>query len=329
MPSRRVRAAEPWRAITENQTLGAAALEREALSQLAADLQSTPAPLVEIRARQWARGLSRAPIEMAPIPRLGRRLSLLLSAPPVVAGRKGRILGWARRERARSDREMARVSSEVSRRLPRASRLVTISRSSTLRVALSRLPPARRPIAVAALRSDPGGEGELFARELRQAGLLARVHPDEEAEKLLSHPGTILLLGADAVFRDGALLHKVGTRRLARIARRVRVPVIVVTGRSKLLPSRAPRASRPAFDRTPGSWIDELWTDGGALRPVGGRLRPVRTRTAFAASRFGPASERESRRGTARAGSPPGVRPSSARGRPTRARARRPASPPR
>jgi translation initiation factor 2B subunit (eIF-2B alpha/beta/delta family) len=329
MPPRRVRAAEPWRAIAENQTLGAAALEREALSRLTADLASTPARLVQIRARQWARGLSRAPAEMAPIPRLGRRLILLLSEPPSVAGRKGPILAWVRRERARNDREMERVSSEFSRRLPRASRVVTISRSSTLREALSHLPPARRPLAVAALRSDPGGEGVLFARDLRRAELPARVYPDERAGKLLSRPATILLLGADAVFRDGTLFHKVGTRRLASIARRVGAPVIAVTGRSKILPSRAPRASRPGFDSTPGGWIDEFWTDGGVLRPVGGSLRPVRTRTAFAASRSGSASEPGSRRGTAPAGSPRGVRPSSARGRPRRARGRRRASPPR
>jgi len=88
----------------------------------------------------------------------------------------------------------------------------------------------------------------------------------------------LVIIGADAVFSDGSIAHKVGTRILARAASKAGVPVVVVAGRSKFTGRPAPRRPLPArFDRTPSRYVSEIWTDsgvraGGAKR----RLRPYR-----------------------------------------------------
>jgi len=104
-----------------------------------------------------------------------------------------------------------------------------------------------------------------MARELRTAGIPARTITDRAGREAV-RTADLLLLGADTVFSDGSLVHKVGTRPLALAAHRAGVPVVVVGGRSKFTRRGRPRARLPAlFDVTPGRWIDEYWTDVGRL----------------------------------------------------------------
>jgi translation initiation factor 2B subunit (eIF-2B alpha/beta/delta family) len=73
-----------------------------------------------------------------------------------------------------------------------------------------------------------------------------------------------VVIGADAVYADGSVAHKVGTRELARAAFRRGVPVIVVAGRSKFTDGPPPRRPLPIlFDRTPSRYITRFWTDFG------------------------------------------------------------------
>jgi len=145
---------------------------------------------------------------------------------------------------------------------------VTLSRSRSVLWALEARKGSPRSVIVNVLESLPGGEGRIFAKELRRGGLAARVIPD--AEGLVEvMAADLLLIGADAVFSDGSVVHKVGTRALAGAAARAGVPVVVVAGRSKFTLRPPPRRKLPAiFDRTPSRYISEFWTDRG-VRPGG------------------------------------------------------------
>src|SRR6266508_1301850 len=59
--------------------------------------------------------------------------------------------------------------------------------------------------------SHPVEEGRAFADELRASGLAVELVEDKEAPTELAG-ASLLLVGADTVFRDGTLCNKIGTR---------------------------------------------------------------------------------------------------------------------
>ncbi len=180
-----------------------------------------------------------------------------------------RLDRWVRTWRHRLEHEHGRVVREAGRRFPPGTRCLTISRSSLVRDALLSLRPSRRPLEVVALRSHPGGEGAQLVRELRRGGLRARLLEDAALPRW-SERVDLVLIGADAVLPGGWLVHKAGTRRLCAWARRRKIRVIVLTGRSKMVtrgPWRRPTLGA-RFDRTPIGWIDSFWTDRGVLAPA-------------------------------------------------------------
>ncbi|MGA7649782.1 MAG: hypothetical protein WB984_05565 [Thermoplasmata archaeon] len=262
---------------------GARALADEALRALAELLEGwahLPEARLRSRVRQVARALEEAQPAMGPFLRWAEDLRRLArTTPSDDLARSAR--SWTRRERSRLAAEMPRLIRTSRRRFPRGARhVVTLSRSQTVLLALSALSRARRPSRVSVLESLPGGEGRLFARDLRRVGLSAGVVPDRKGPEVVA-TADLVILGADAVFSDGSVVHKVGTRSLARAAERSGVPVVVVAGRSKFTGRPVPRRPLPEwFDRTPSRYISEFWTDtgarvGGARRRLGRHRRPL------------------------------------------------------
>ncbi len=120
--------------------------------------------------------------------------------------------------------------------------IFTLSRSSSVEEVARRLP--RRRWVVAA--SEPGGEGCAQASRLAALGADTTLMPDGEFLARLRAAGSgagaqpaasrgpaaaaaaALLLGADAVLPDGAIVNKVGSRPAATAARAAGLPVVVV-----------------------------------------------------------------------------------------------------
>ncbi|MUV91079.1 hypothetical protein GJ629_15265 [Halapricum sp. CBA1109] len=157
-----------------------------------------------------------------------------------------------------------------------ADRVVTLSRSGTVRRAIEALDPE----AVLIAASHPGGEGVAVAGDLAattdvtltsDAGLAAAVDEfDPDAA----------LVGADTVTADGALLNKVGTRGLALSADHEGVPLYAVTATAKVsgpgrpgVESARPRRGRARRRRDvrPAVRPDAGVAGGGLLH--GGRYR--------------------------------------------------------
>lgn len=221
---------------------------------------------------RFARSISRAQPAMGSFVAWPIELQHLASRGPADAIAR-RWLRWSAKKRDLLRREAPRIRQTVRRALPPAARIVTMSRSSTVIDALRGLPANRRPARILVLKSEPGGEGRPMARDLQKLRLPARAVDDAVGRRMV-RSSDLILLGADAVYPDGTLVHKVGTRPLVRAARRAGVPVAVVAGSSKFVSSRArpPRRLPPLFDATPGRWIDHYWTDRGSWRPgTGGR----------------------------------------------------------
>jgi translation initiation factor 2B subunit (eIF-2B alpha/beta/delta family) len=153
--------------------------------------------------------------------------------------------------------EAGRVATAAAPLLP--SEVVVHSCSSTV-IRAVREARVRALCAV----SEPGGEGRIAARRLREAGVEAAVVDDREARRAVAG-GTAVVTGADAI-GPGGIVNKVGTRALAQAARHAAGACYVLAGGSKLLAEDLP-APEP-FERTPLQLVTAVVGEDGAGEPV-------------------------------------------------------------
>jgi translation initiation factor eIF-2B subunit delta len=210
----------------------------------------------------------------------GRELATSRPAMGAIAGAVGRVLATAQVASYLPADELRRLVEEEARGLigsrDRAARaiavhlaptlhdalVVTHSASATVREAVTHTPPARVVCTVSA----PFEEGRRFADDLLEAGLNVELVEDDEAEAALEH-ASLLLVGADTVFRDGDVCNKVGTQPLARAAAEQGVRTFVACEVIKLAPTDPPARlpENDFFDITPGEDVDTIVTEEGAF----------------------------------------------------------------
>jgi translation initiation factor 2B subunit (eIF-2B alpha/beta/delta family) len=203
---------------------------------------------------------------------VGRELVGARPSIGAVAGAVGRVLAAGRTpeqlvEEARAliaGRERAAKAIAVLLR-DRVGGVVvmTHSASATAREALLHGEPPARVVCTV---SEPVGEGRWFSEELRNAGLAVDLVADDDATAAVETAG-LLLFGADTVFRDGSLVNKVGTRRLAEAAREARVPVVVACEVIKLSPVEAAEPDEDRFELTPPELVELYVTEEGVYPP--------------------------------------------------------------
>jgi len=213
----------------------------------------------------------------------GRSLAASRPAVGAITGAVGRLLAVARAGAHLGGDEMCRMLHDEANALiagrDRAGRsiaiqlrerltdalVVTHSASATVREALLYTPPAKVVCTV----SSPFDEGRAFAEELRGEGLEVELVEDDEAADELEH-ASLLLVGADTIFRDGSVCNKVGTATLAGAAGELGVPVVVASEVIKLAPIGPGEALEQIqgerfFDVTPAEDVDDIVTEEGAF----------------------------------------------------------------
>lgn len=226
----------------------------------------------------------------------GRELAASRPGVAAVAGAVGRLLAAADGQRHLPPDELRRLVEEEARGLidarDRAARAIAIqlrprlddalvlthSASATVREAFLHASPARVTCTVTA----PYEEGRAFAEDLSAAGLAVELIEDEEAADALRDI-SLVLLGADTVYRDGVLCNKIGTSRIAAAANDLNVPTVVACEVIKLAPADAPARLDPELERlldlTPAEHVDEIVTEEGAYTSDG--VRSLVDRTPF------------------------------------------------
>jgi translation initiation factor 2B subunit (eIF-2B alpha/beta/delta family) len=213
----------------------------------------------------------------------GRGLAGSRPAVGAITGAVGRLLAVARACAHLGDDELRRMLNDEATALiagrDRAGRsiaiqlrerltdalVVTHSASATVREAILHTPPAKVVCTVSA----PFEEGRAFAEELRAEGLEVELVEDDAAVAHLEH-ASLLLVGADTIFRDGSVCNKVGTATLAAAAGELGVPVVVASEVIKLAPVGPDDAceyirGEEAFDITQAEDVDEIVTEEGAF----------------------------------------------------------------
>jgi translation initiation factor 2B subunit (eIF-2B alpha/beta/delta family) len=216
----------------------------------------------------------------------GRQLAACRPGVGAVAGAVGRVLAAAGHESHLDLDNLRRLIQEEAQALDDARRraaasitiqlrerlngatVLTHSASGTVREAFQQSEPAKVICTV----SEPVGEGRAFAEEWRAAGLDTELVEDAEAPDRVAD-ASILLIGADTVFRDGMICNKVGTIPLAKAAADAGIPTIVAAEVIKLAPvpgSQAPELAdieRSLFELVPPELITEVVTEEGPFTP--------------------------------------------------------------
>jgi methylthioribose-1-phosphate isomerase len=216
----------------------------------------------------------------------GRRLAAARPGVGAVAGAVGRLLASGRYEahlepdalrqvvREEADaltegriRAPASIAIQLRERLEGAT-VLTHSNSATVREALGHDEPAK----VLCTISKPVEEGRTLHEELVEQGIDSELVDDEEAPGRIGE-ATVLLIGADTVFRDGTICNKVGTIPLAQAAIAADIPVVVASEVIKLAPVTGAQApdlaefERELFELVPPDLITEIVTEEGIYSP--------------------------------------------------------------
>ncbi|NYT19426.1 MAG: ribose 1,5-bisphosphate isomerase [Methanosarcinales archaeon] len=149
-----------------------------------------------------------------------------------------------------------------------------------------------KDISVIATESRPRRQGLLTIRELNDYGIPTTLIVDSAVRYCMKEVDTVIV-GADAITVNGALVNKVGTSQLAHAAHEARKNVLSVAETFKFSPNTIlgemidieersadevidpkvlaempnVKVKNPAFDITPAEYIDMIITEVGAFPP--------------------------------------------------------------
>jgi len=187
---------------------------------------------------------------------------------------------------------VARIADMGAKRILDGDLIMTHCNSS---VALDILCHARKEgkdFKVIATETRPRFQGRLTAKVLSDAGIPVTLIIDSAARYFMPKVDKVVV-GADVVTSNGAVVNKIGTSQIALAAREARVRVFVGAETYKFSPStilgelveieqrpssevippeelrklKGVRVANPAFDVTPPEYIDIIITERGVISP--------------------------------------------------------------
>ncbi len=183
-----------------------------------------------------------------------------------------------------------RIGEIGERRIRDGDVVMTHCNSSTALSVIKKAHENGKRIEVIATESRPRWQGRITARELREWGIDVTLIVDSAVRYVINEVDCVIV-GADTITANGALINKIGTSQIALAAKEARVPFMVAAETYKFSPKTlvgelvvieerdaeevAPKdlleigvkVRNPAFDVTPRDYIDVIITEIGAIPP--------------------------------------------------------------
>jgi ribose 1,5-bisphosphate isomerase len=201
------------------------------------------------------------------------------------------------RERCRafitaSGQAVQRIGEIGARHIRNGDTLLTHCNSEAALACILEAKRQGKEISVFATEVRPRNQGHLTIRTLDKAGIPTSFIVDSAARYFMNEVD-LVVVGADAVSVNGAVVNKIGTSQIALAAREARTRVMVAAETYKFAPrtilgeyieieERDPgevlspalsgqlpnvRVRNPAFDVTPADYVDLIVTEAGAIPP--------------------------------------------------------------
>jgi ribose 1,5-bisphosphate isomerase len=187
-----------------------------------------------------------------------------------------------------SEKALELIAEIGSRIIDNGATIVTHCNSSAVVSILARAWSEGKRFRVYATETRPRYQGYITARDLASRGIPVVLITDS-AMTYAVRRADLVLVGADAITSNGALINKVGTSQVALVSRTYGVPFYVAAETYKFSPytlvgeiveieERDPRevldplidgieVRNPAFDATPPEYIDAIITEIGIISP--------------------------------------------------------------
>ncbi|UCH64376.1 MAG: hypothetical protein JSW63_06990 [Ignavibacterium sp.] len=132
------------------------------------------------------------------------------------------------------DKKFEKICSKIQKEIPKARNILTISRSGTLISVFKLWHQHKRNLKLIIPESRPSNEGKLMAKELLEAGIKVEMITDAMTGKYISGID-VVIIGADAVLKNGNVINKSGSLSLAVLCNHFRKPFYVLATKSKYL----------------------------------------------------------------------------------------------
>jgi ribose 1,5-bisphosphate isomerase len=185
-----------------------------------------------------------------------------------------------------------RISQFGARHIRDGDRILTHCNSEAALGCIIEAHRSGKEIEVFATEVRPRNQGHITIRTLNDAGITTNFIVDSAVRSFISDID-LVIVGADAVTVNGAVVNKIGTSQVAHTAKEARVNMIVAAETYKFAPrtlvgefidieERPPgevlpdavartlphvTVRNPAFDVTPAEYIDLIVTEAGAIPP--------------------------------------------------------------
>jgi len=178
-----------------------------------------------------------------------------------------------------------------TRRIKDNSLIMTHCNSSAALSVIKAAHKSGKNIEVIATESRPRYQGHITVRELTKEGISTTLIVDSAVRYFMENVDYVIV-GADTITANGALINKIGTSQIALAAKEARVPFMVAAETYKFSPKTllgelveieerdiqevAPsdllnvknlKIRNPAFDVTPRDYIDTIITEIGTIPP--------------------------------------------------------------
>ncbi|MEM0438639.1 MAG: ribose 1,5-bisphosphate isomerase [Sulfolobales archaeon] len=198
------------------------------------------------------------------------------------------VISAARSFIEHSKRAVEAISIIGSRMIKGGETIVTHCNSSAVTGILAKAWSDGKMFRVYATETRPRFQGYITARDLASKGIPVTLIPDSAAVYAMRR-ADLVIVGADAISSNGALVNKIGTSQIALAAKAHGVPFYVAAETYKFSPytligepieieerdaeevihpvPEGIMVRNPVFDATPAEYIDAIITEIGVISP--------------------------------------------------------------
>lgn len=171
--------------------------------------------------------------DMAVIVNLGEKISAIMASGKTIPVLKEALSDLVEAELNMLENSFQNITQEVADYLVDKSTIITISRSETVLIVLQNLFNEGKIERVIISESRPSKEGVIMAKELASSGIPVTLVVDSALDRMIINADAAII-GADAVYEDGSVKNKIGSRGLALSCKNRGIPFLVVSQSQKL-----------------------------------------------------------------------------------------------
>ncbi|OYT61044.1 MAG: translation initiation factor IF-2B subunit delta [Desulfurococcales archaeon ex4484_217_1] len=219
-------------------------------------------------------------------------LNNVVNSKPKLPKAKEALLNKIRRIKGRMTNSIERIATIGANRIIPGDIIMTSAYSKTVMKIFEKALEQGKKFEVFVTESRPGDDGKIVASELSKLGLKVTLIVDSAMRYFMKYT-TRVLLGAEAVAANGAVISKVGSSLMALIAHEARVRVFVAASTLKfnyetvfgelvripqapeetILPGEVKekiggiKTEIPVLDVIPPEYVDAIITEYGVIAP--------------------------------------------------------------